>query len=125
MRLRAKHAHGSLCRGPARTGSERRGDGLAAATSAGTRSLSPFRCRTNLCEPGPVNADGPVAGLRHLGYAVRMIDGGNSLLTQNAPYVRSKLDVVVQRNRGVVILHPTEGGVEFRRNIAIDTEHVV
>src|ERR1039458_3280164 len=50
MRFRAKHAHGSLCRGPARTGSERRGGGLAGATSAGIRSLSQFQCRTNLCE---------------------------------------------------------------------------
>src|ERR1035437_4302211 len=48
-----------------------------------------------------------------------------ALLTPNAPYVGTKLDPVVQRNRGVVILHPTEGGVEFRRYIAIDTEHVV
>src|SRR5271157_639651 len=57
--------------------------------------------------------------------AVRMVDGGNSLLTQNAPHVGSELDPIVQGDRGVVILHPTEGGVEFRRYIAIDTEHVV
>src|ERR1017187_7811447 len=47
---RAKHAHGCLCRGLARTGSESRGAGEAGATSAETRSPSPSQYRTNLCE---------------------------------------------------------------------------
>src|ERR1019366_2882857 len=56
---------------------------------------------------------------------VRMIDGRNARLAQHATYVRSEWDPLVELDRVVIVVDPAEIAAELRRNIGVETKHVI